>query len=323
MALPQASRAVAAALVLVESGSRLTAGVIVSPDGLIVTGAGGIEPGAPLLVRLSAAQKLAAEVVKLEPGADVALLRVAGHFDSTCLGLRDSALENGAPIFGISSPPSEDRAISLTESVVQKTQAAGKLAQLEVDARIAKLDGGPLLDAEGRVAGVVLARAGTSEPKPSARAIDSPSALRTLMIKPAPITDPRLLELQGQPAPAVGYVRDADDPPFVLGRRTTYGTSRTAHTLRTAGLWTAAVGGVAGVVTWTAFLTSHNLSDHAYNRLAVLNGVSWTVMGLGVLGFGVSYAWPEGHDVVAAQSARREPLRIGLSARGISLSGAL
>jgi len=322
-ALPQASRAVAAALVFVESGSRLSAGAIVSPDGLILTGANGVEPSAPLFVRLSAEQKLPAEVVKLERAADVALLHVAAHFDTTCLALRDAALASGAPVFGISSQASEDRAISLTASVVQRTGETGRLSWLETDPRIAKIDGGPLLDEEGSVAAVVAAHP-AGEPKASvARAIDVPSALSALGIKSAAITDPRLFDLQGQPAPAVGYVRDADDPAFVLARRTTYGTSRDAHVLRTAGVWTAAVGALAVATTWSAFRASDDLTDHEYNRLVVLNGVSWAVFGLGVVGFGVSYVWPEGHDVVAAQSAGRPRLRLGLGAGGFSLSGAL
>jgi S1-C subfamily serine protease len=322
-ALPQGNRSVAAALVFVESGSRLSAGAIVSPDGMILTGASGLDAQAPLLVRLSAEQKLPAELVKLDASADVALLRVAAHFDTTCLGLRETPLPSGAPVFGISSPPSEDRAISLMESVVQKTLEAGAVSTLETDARVAKLDGGPLLDDQGRVAAVVAARSTKDAKSPLARAVDVPSALRALGVKPAAITDPRLLDLQGQPTPAVGYVRDPDDPPFVLARRTTYGTSRTAHTLRKAGLWTAGAGALAVAVTWASFRSSNDLSTHEYNRLVVLNDLSWGVLGLGVVSFGLSYAWPEGHDVVAAQSARRVPLRIGLGPGGLSLSGQL
>lgn len=321
LALPQAARAAAASLVFIEAGSSLTSGAIVSGDGLILTNARTLEERAPLRVRFSAEQTLPAKVVALDRAADVALLHVAAHTESTCLGLRDAPLRAGMATFGIGSELREDRAFSLTAGVVQRMDGEGALQQLEVDPLIARAEGGPLLDDQGQLAGVVSA---TPAPKQgSARALAVGSVLSALQLKPAAITDPRLLEVDGEAAPAVGYVRDHDDPPFVLTKRYTYGTSTTAHRVRTAGLATAGIGGAAVAGTWLMFRATPNMSVSAHRRVIVLNDIGWTLLGLGAVGFGASFALPEGHDVVAVRSASRRQLFVGVGAAGIQVSGQL
>ena len=126
------------------------------------------------------------------------------------------------------------------------------ISLLEIDARIARGDGGPLLDDEGRLAAVVSSHFG--QPTASrAHAVDVQTALSALDIKPAAITDPRLLDTPAERAPAVGYVRDRDDPPFVLTKRYTYGTSIMAHRVRTAGFVVAGIGALGVAATWLNF----------------------------------------------------------------------
>ena len=323
VALPQGVRSAAAALVLVESGSRLSGGAIISPDGLILTTARSIEVGAPLRVRFAARQTLPAQVVALEHHADVALLHVDAHLDATCAPLRETPLAEGSAVFGVSSPPSEDGALSLTESVVQKSSAEHDVSLLRVDSRIAGVDGAPLFDDQGRVAAVVSAELARGLRVGMAAAVDARVALEVLQIKAAAVTDPRLVDVQQGPQVAVTFVRDADDPPFTLGRRYTYGTSPAARTLRRLGLGSGVAGAVGVFATWSAFRTSRSLSPGAYNRLVVLNDVSWVLLSAGAVGFGVSYTIPEGHDVVAVESAARRQLFFGLGPAGLELRGRL
>ncbi|MES1189375.1 MAG: trypsin-like peptidase domain-containing protein [Myxococcales bacterium] len=306
VALPQAARAAAASLVFVESGSSLAAGAIVSGDGLILTVASTLEANAPLRVRFSAEQTLPARVVALDRKADVALLHVAAHTDATCLVLRDTVLAPGQAVFGVSSELSEDRAFSLSGGAVLAPDPADGEGALRVDPALARAPGAALLDAEGRLAAVVTSR-GAHAGGASGRGLGALATLAALELKPAAITDPRLLAEEADKAPAVGYVRDRDDPPFALTKRYTYGTSATAHRLRTAGWITAGVGAVGVVGTWSTFRTIHTLSPTAHNRFVVLNDVSWVLLGLGAVGVGVSYALPQGHDIVGVRSARRTP----------------
>lgn len=314
LALPAAARAAAASLVWIEAGSDLTTGTIVSGDGLILTNARTLHAGAPLRVRFSSEQVLPAQIAVLERSADVALLRVAAHTEATCAPLVEAPLAVGAGVFGVSSEPSEDHAFSLAGSVVQAKQEDA----LRVDPLIARSEGGPLFDALGRLAGVVVAGRANAH---AASAITSAAALAALRLKPAAITDPRLLTPAAATEPARGFVQDHDDPPFVLTERYTYGTSTTAHRLRTVGLVTGGVGGAVGAWAWLRFRTLPQISASEHRRLVVVNDVGWALLGLGAVGVGVSFALPEGHEVVAARTAQSRDLYLGVTAGGIELGG--
>lgn len=323
--LPRAARAAAASLVFVESGSNLALGAIVSGDGLILTTASSLETGAPLRVRFSAEQTWPARVVAVERKADVAVLHVAAHTEATCLVVRDAPLATGQAVFGVSSELREDRAFSLVGGVVEAAAEVDGQATMRVDPLLARAVGGALFDAEGRLAGIVTSPSGRL-PQGGARALAAPAALAALRLKPAAITDPRLLEEEAEKTPAVGYVRDRDDPPFALTRRYTYGTSTGAHRLRTGGWVTAGVGALGVVGTWAKFRASRDLSPAAHDRFVVLNDVSWVLLGMGAVGVGLSYALPQGHDVVAVRSAAlngKQCVFVGLGPSGLAFGSTL
>lgn len=313
--LPRAARSVAAALVSVQSGSNLAAGAIVSPDGLVLTSAGPIDEHAPLQARFAAGQTLPAEIVALDRAADVALLRVRAHTDSTCLPLRDSALSAGMPAFGVGSEPGQPGALSLSAGAVQSLASSRASGLLRVDARIARAQGGPLLDEHGQLWGLVSAPRGEGPAPDSSFAVAAAAALAALSVRPADATDPRLTGAARTSDAALGFVQDADDPPFVLTERYTYGTSRAAHTLRTSGAVVAGVGAFGVFSTWFSYRATPHPSSGAHRRLVVTNDVCWALLGLGAVGVGVSYALPEGHTQVAVgveRTASRELfLRIG------------
>ncbi len=305
-ALPEAARAVAAALVFVEAGSSLSNGTIVSPDGLVLTSATGIEPSVPLHVKLAAHQKLSAQIVTIDHAAGVALLRVDGNFHSTCLPVRDAPLPVGAPVFGVSSPLSEERAISLAGSVVMNAKPRPGTESgpvLETDPLIARNVGAPLLDAAGSLAGVVTERSELTSKRGDALPINL--ALRGLKVKPAAISDARLVaEPAAAPATAAArFVRDYDDPPYALTRRYSYGTSNLSHAVRKGSIASVAVGAAAVLTSW--MFAGAAESEAAHTRWVVVNDVGWVLAGLGAVGFAGSFAIPEGHDVVAMHSEAR------------------
>lgn len=317
--LPSALRAAAASVVWVESGSHLASGAIISGDGLILTSANGLESGAPLGVRFAAGQKLKARVVAIERAADVALLEVEASTEATCLASREAAATSGTQVFGVSSEPSEDVAISLSGGALLATHEISDHVELGVPSTLAVVDGAPLLDERGRLVGVVSRRA--SRAAGEARAVEVGSALRALGLAPAAISDPRLVE-SGAPRPTVSAVRDADDPPFVLTKQYTFGTSSAARTLRTASLVTASLGALGVAVSWLSFRASPHPSAGEHRRAVLLNDASWGVLGLGALGVGASFAWPEAHELVAGRSAQRE-LFFGVTPRSVTLGAHL
>lgn len=321
LTLPQASRALAASVVLVESGSNLFAGAILSGDGLIVTSARGIERQAPLRVRFSARQVLPARVVALDSNAAVALLHVEARTDGACLAIHSAAPKAGDVVFGVSSALSEDVALSLSGSLVQNVSARGASRLLQVDARIARSEGAPLLDEQGELVAVVVHDGNVADG--SASALPLELALGALAVRPAPITDPRLLGARTEPAPAIGYVRDPDDPSFVLTKRYTYGTSDVAHGLRSAGFIGAGVGAAGVALSWFSFHSSREISQSERDKIVFWNDLSWIALGLGAAGIGASFVWPESHEVVDAHSSARRELSFGVALNGVAVRGSL
>lgn len=322
--LPRAARSVAAALVYVQSGSSMAPGAIVSPDGLILTSANWIDEDAPLQVRFTAGQSLPAEVVELDHDADVALVHVQAHTDSTCVPLRDAPLEPGMASFGVGSEPNAGVAISLSGAVVRKASTQGRSLLLQLEAQSPLAAGGPLLDEQGRLAGLIAAPRRDTKTPDAVFAVDAVSAMAALRMKPAAATDPRLIQSQTESVPQ-GYVRDADDPPYVLSKRYTYGTSPAARSLRWGGAVTAGIGAFGVVTTWFTYRASRNPSASERNRFVVVNDLSWALLGLGAVGVGISYALPEAHDQVAvrAQSAKRRDLFVRVGAGWLELGARL
>jgi hypothetical protein len=321
--LPGGVRSVAAALVLVESGSSLGLGSIVSPDGLILSASSSLEPTAPLRVRLAGKQLVPAEIVALDGSADVALLHVDAHFDTTCLPVRDAAPTAGMALFGVSSALAEERAISLSGSVLSKADVRDGKQLLQTDRLIAATDGAPLLDEDGKLVALVSAHASSRLGARIAEAVEVHAAFDALHVKLAAITDPRLAESELGPEAAVRYVRDADDPPFTLARRYTYGTSPAAHTARTASLITLGAGALGVFTTWELFRANAPTTSAGHERAVLLNDLSWITLGLGAVGVGVSYVIPEAHDVVPVriQNGARPGLFIGLGSGGLTAAG--
>lgn len=315
--LPEGARAAAAALVLVESGSRLTRGTLVSSDGLVMASASVITSNAPLRVRFAGHQVLSASVVAQSKEAGLVLLHVSSSSTASCLPVRDEPLNRGDAVFGVSSELAEDAAVSLARSVVQGESASAQGHLAEADARIAREIGAPLLDELGRVAAVVTHVSATS----TSQALSVVDGLRALGVEPAPITDPRLLGPPEGDSRPLGFVRDADDPAFALTERYTYGSGSTARLLRNAGAVTAGIGAAGVAYTWLRF-GGGSVSPSEHDKLVIWNDVSWAVLGLGVAGFGASFVWPQRHEVVDARAARGEVV-LGVTASGVTVRGAL
>jgi hypothetical protein len=317
--LPRASRSAAASMVLVESGSSLSRGAIVSADGMILAAANAILPQAPLRVRFSAHQTLAANLVAIDRAADVALVHVAVSTDRTCLPLADGGVSAGQTVFVIDSELAEEAAVSLSPAVVRDSRDV-EGGRFRFDPRSPRAEGGPVLDAEGRLVAVVSG----SAPKDldgAGQALRVESALQALNVKSAPITDPRLIGESSPREPAGRYVRDRDDPPFVLTKRYTYGTSATARHLRTASVVGTSGAALGVAATWLSFRANPAMSPGAHHRTVILNDLSWVLLGLGVVGIGASFALPEGHDVVEGHGTARRELYIGLTGGGLELRG--
>ena len=151
--LPMASRA----LVSVESGDGAASGVIVSPDGLVMTAEHVTsEPGRKLFLRLADGKKVIAIALGVDRATDAALMRIEGarmnwpHVEP-CRDLREA--RPGAWCFALGHPGGYDgkRGPVLRVGKVLKQTANG----LQTDCVLMGGDsGGPLFNLKGEVIGI-------------------------------------------------------------------------------------------------------------------------------------------------------------------------
>lgn len=144
------------------SGDKASgSGVVISPDGYLVTNAHVVEASQRLEVTLAGGKTLAAALVGSDPFADLAVLKIdAGAAPAATLG-DSSTLQPGDTVIAIGSPLG-DFANTVTVGVVSavdrslETSAGFRMeGLLQTDAAINRGNsGGPLVDARGRVVGI-------------------------------------------------------------------------------------------------------------------------------------------------------------------------
>jgi serine protease Do len=134
-------------------------GVIVAPDGYVVTNSHVIRGAREIKVRLDPGEELRAQIVGDDPPSDLALLRLAGHgFPSLPLS-QERRLRVGQLVVAIGNPLRFERSVSLgVVSAIDRTLAGPHTpleGLLQTDAAINPgSSGGPLLDAAGSVVGI-------------------------------------------------------------------------------------------------------------------------------------------------------------------------
>ena len=150
----------------------LGSGVIVSPDGYILTNHHVVRDASEIVVSLLDKRELKAQIVGADPRTDIAVLKIqeeAGDMpyiklgDSTTVGVGDIVLAMGNP-FGIGQ--------TVTMGIVSATGRSGISAEayedfIQTDAAINRGNsGGPLVNVRGEVIGIntaILSRTGGSE----------------------------------------------------------------------------------------------------------------------------------------------------------------
>ncbi|MFO0689994.1 MAG: trypsin-like peptidase domain-containing protein [Myxococcota bacterium] len=150
--LPRAQDAV----VVVVVGSASGTGTIVSDDGYALTAAHVIGDERKAILRFKSGLELPAEVVRVDPGRDAALLKVPGR-GHACLRTDDAKVKVGTEIWAIGNPIAEELARSVTRGVASGNRTIRGLSYLQTDAAVNPGNsGGPLLDAEGELRGIVV-----------------------------------------------------------------------------------------------------------------------------------------------------------------------
>ncbi len=154
--LPRDLEAVLQRVVTIQSGASHGSGVIVSPQGHVLTAEHVISSLTRAEVRLPSAIMLQAEVLHADTHQDMALLKLPGR-DYPCLRLRlHDRAPVGAPVYAIGTPVEAELASSITRGIVSAYRQEDGVHYLQTDAGINPgSSGGPLVDAAGRVIAIV------------------------------------------------------------------------------------------------------------------------------------------------------------------------
>jgi S1-C subfamily serine protease len=308
VAMPGGSEGVTRATVLVRSGTGFGSGFFLGPDGLVVTAAHAVGTER-VEVKTRDGAKLAAHPVRISRQHDVALLVIEGGGGPfPCLPLDTATKKVGQDVYAIGAPASEELAFSVTRGIISGTRQIDGLSLLQTDASVSPGNsGGPLVDANGQVVGIVSRKFTGQAVEGIAFGVPIEVALAALNLGAGADSDKSLftgrLELAGgatmatvsdtaDPKPSLDPERDARLQKVAeqqdYERRRDAVTPRYVPVLRTAGLVLAAAGTIGAMLS-SRELSADTLTRSEYEDIRFKNDLSWVAIGLGVGAFVTSY----------------------------------
>jgi hypothetical protein len=153
--LPAAMSDVFKRVVRIETSNGSGSGVVVSPDGFVLTAAHVVRGASKPKVFFADETSVDAEVLRSNGGADLALLRVPG-VKLPCLPVADARLAPAADTWIVGSPGGKALTGSVTKGIISGYREREGWAVVQTDASINPGNsGGPLLGADGRVQAIV------------------------------------------------------------------------------------------------------------------------------------------------------------------------
>jgi S1-C subfamily serine protease len=331
--MPDNAETVLAATVLIKVGNRFGSGVVISPDGFILTAAHVVRDGQPT-IHFRDLREVRGQTIRVVKNRDVALLKV-DHSDLTCLDIARNEPPVGDRVFAVGSPASTELAFSLSTGVVSAYRNLQDIRFLQTDASVSRGNsGGPLVDQNGSLLGIVSWKLVGPEVEGVAFGIPTATALDALAINEGATTAEDLTEPQQSRsavrAAAMTVFEDEPDPTESLDPQ---GDARRArrqqapwyyHASRWGGLGLAVTGAaMVGISYGAAKAGSESYNDITaaeFQRLEDWNTASWVIAPVGIGLFVLSYfllpkLTPENTDTEDAAVAA------GFSGNSFSLSG--
>jgi S1-C subfamily serine protease len=138
-------------VVLVRISGGFGSGVLISPDGYILTNHHVTRNARRVHIRWADGSETTGEVMRTDAARDVSLIRAA-KVSGTALGLRHRPVEVGEVVYAIGTPLDGELQNTVTRGVVSAKRMIHDQPFIQSDAQVTHGDsGGPLLDAGGAV----------------------------------------------------------------------------------------------------------------------------------------------------------------------------
>lgn len=269
------------ATVVISSGNSMGSGVLVSPDGWVLTAAHVIGATGTPTVRTRGGTSAPATVVRIDRGHDLALLRTTVG-DGACLAPQLSVAPPGTEVFAVGSPLGQGLEFSVSKGVISGVREVEGRRFLQTDASVnAGNSGGPLLDETGKIVGIVSWKVAGRGLEGIAFGVPTDSALKRLDF----VFGDTSTEGASEGAREAVALVEVDDKPD--GSRLQRPKSNVAPGPLIAGLLTSVVGAgcVAGTGIWyIEGVDADDTTVTGWRAAQVINTVGW---GLGAGGLGL------------------------------------
>jgi serine protease Do len=327
--MPRGTPQVLRASVVIESEAGHGSGVVISPDGLVLTAAHVVRSTPAVKVRLQDGSRLDGNVVRIDTEADVALLRLQKAGVTVCLALRQTPVATGEEVYAVGAPLDRSLAFSLTRGIVSGTREVRGQTLLQTDASVnAGNSGGPLVDDSGRIVAIVRSKIVGTGVEGVAFGVPASVAVARLSLAAGESTDPVLFQSAPKQAEAVAVEDTADDlhprvmvaaapsaAPYVATRpRSQPGDQTNWLRWRKVGYIAGGVGLAAVLGSEIAYLENEEtLKQSQFNVLRTINDAGWVVAGASVALIVASYVLYEAPDGRVAASVG--PTSVSLQGR--------
>jgi S1-C subfamily serine protease len=321
--LPGAFDAVADATVLIKEPRGFGSGFFLGGDGLVLTAAHVVENAASVDVQERNGKLTHAKLVRVSHAHDVALLSIADAPGASfpCVDIDTAAKHPGSDVYAIGAPSRQDLAFSLTRGIISGVRTVEGTRLIQTDASVSPGNsGGPLLDKQGRVIGVVSRKLAGGAVEGVAFGVAIEDALAALGLSPGPATTPALLRPEGgaPKAPAKPpLLADADDPflsfqapppaaPSIASSDLDPPTNKISKpaaappvqqppsprmVARVASFVVMGAGLIVAGVSYAQYEDHRSWISHSdYDSYRVANDVGWSMVALGVAGVVTSFA---------------------------------
>jgi serine protease Do len=143
-------------VVVIQAGSSIGSGVIVSQDGYILTAAHLVVGLSEVLVKMKSGLTLTRGIIRINEPHDLALVKIPGTGHVGIEVALDVEPPLGTEIYAIGSPAGEEFAFSVTKGVVSGYREVEGARFLQTDASVNPGNsGGPLVSLQGNVIAIV------------------------------------------------------------------------------------------------------------------------------------------------------------------------
>jgi S1-C subfamily serine protease len=302
--LPSGLESALQATLLVRTRDGIGSAVLVSPDGFALTAAHVLTSDESVEVVSRDGTRASAEVVRLNEGRDVAMLKLSTIGATPCLSPEDAVAPIGSDIFVLGSPAGEELSFSVSKGIVSGHRELGEARFVQIDASVNPGNsGGPVLDAQGRIIGLASWKVSHVSMEGLSFAIPIDAAFEAIDLELGDATDPDWRERRGRmgtPAPTGG--RDAghaESPSPAVSQEEldrlleVRKRARIRTSLIGTGAGIAAVGLVGVVTTGAIYYSKDHITPGGWKAAVGVNTTGWVLLGLGGAMFGSGFLVPK------------------------------